>query len=401
MELDFERISEKEETYLMRTYARKPVLFVRGFGTRLWDDTGKEYIDFVSGLGTCVTGHVHGEIVAAIARQSAQLIQVSNLYYTRPQVLLAEMLVKKSFADRAFFCNSGAEANEGAIKLARKYMRERGEPQRHEIITALRSFHGRTLAALAATGQPEKAEPFQPLPPGFIHVPFNQLDALERAVGERTCGVMLEPVQGEGGVYVADKKYLQSVRKLCDAEGILFILDEVQTGMGRTGTLFAYEQYGVEPDIMTLAKGLASGLPIGAILAREEVASAFGPGDHGSTFGGGPVACAAALATLDVLFQDNLIENASRVGAYFREKLEQLTGSDTGIAEVRGMGLMLALELREGRAEEIAQIMLERGLVINHIGEKILRFLPPLSISTREVDILIKGLTETLSGRLA
>jgi acetylornithine aminotransferase/acetylornithine/N-succinyldiaminopimelate aminotransferase len=212
---------------------------------------------------------------------------------------------------------------------------------------------------------------------------------------------MLEPVQGEGGVYVADKKYLQSVRKLCDAEGILFILDEVQTGMGRTGTLFAYEQYGVEPDIMTLAKGLASGLPIGAILAREEVASAFGPGDHGSTFGGGPVACAAALATLDVLFQDNLIENASRVGAYFREKLEQLTGSDTGIAEVRGMGLMLALELREGRAEEIAQIMLERGLVINHIGEKILRFLPPLSISTREVDILIKGLTETLSGRLA
>ncbi len=396
MAITFEEIKEKEKTYLMRTYARKPVLFVRGFGSRLWDDTGKEYIDFVSGLGACVTGHVHGEVLAAIARQSAQLIQVSNWYFTIPQVLLAETLIKNSFADRVFFCNSGAEANEGAMKLARKYMREKGEAERYEIITALRSFHGRTLATLTATGAPEKAEPYKPLPEGFKHVPFNDIRALREAVGSRTCAIMLEPIQGESGVYVAEKKYLQEVRKICDREGILFILDEVQTGMGRTGFLFAYEGYGIEPDIMTIAKGLASGLPIGAFLAREEVAKAFGPGDHGTTFGGGPVPCAAALATLDVLFQENLVENVATVGQYFKERLGELKERKSGVVEVRGMGFMLALELKEERAEELVLRLLERGLVVNNIGGKILRFLPPLSISKREIDTLMDNLMELI-----
>ncbi len=396
MAFTFEEIKRKEKTYVMQTYARKPVLFVRGFGSRLWDDSGKEYIDFVSGLGACVTGHVHGEVLAAIARQSAQLIQVSNWYYTIPQVLLAEALVQHSFADRVFFCNSGAEANEGAIKLARKYMKFKGETERWEIITALRSFHGRTLATLTATGAPDKAEPYKPLPGGFKHVPFNDVEVLRDAVGSHTCAVMLEPVQGESGVYVAEKKYLQEVRKICDEQGVLLILDEVQTGIGRTGFLFAYEGYGIEPDIMTIAKGLASGLPIGAFLARGEIAEAFGPGDHGTTFGGGPVPCAAALATLDVLFQENLVENVATVGQYFKERLEKLKEAKGDIVEVRGLGLMLAIELREERAEELVLKLLERGLVVNNIGGKVLRFLPPLSISKREIDTLMETLMELI-----
>jgi len=397
-EYDLKRALKIDERCFMRTYRRLPVLFVRGFGTRLWDHEGREYVDFVSGLGACVAGHCHGEIIAAVARQSSQLIHVSNLYHTRPQGELAEMLVRSTFADRVFFCNSGTEANEAAIKLARKYMRQvRGE-ERYKVVSALRSFHGRTYGSLAATGQAEKAEPFRPLPEGFVHVPFNDAAALQEAVDGETCAVLLEPIQGEGGVYVADPSYLKRARELCQERGALLILDEVQTGMGRTGALFAHQHYGILPDVMTVAKGLAGGLPLGAVLATEEVARGFQPGDHGSTFGGNPVACAAALAVLTVLQEEQLVENAARVGSYFRDRLLGLKEEVPGIIEVRGMGLMLAVELEGMDAGKVVEECLERGYVVNNIGQSILRFLPPLTVSTREVDGLIEALREILRG---
>jgi len=398
MEYDLNKAKSQEEQHLMANYSRLPVLFVHGHGTRLWDDNGKEYVDFVSGLGACVAGHCHAEIIAAVARQVSQLIHVTNLYYTRPQGELAEMLARYTFADKVFFCNSGTEANEAAIKLARKYMREvRGE-DRFKVVSALRSFHGRTYGSLAATGQPAKAEPFSPLPSGFTHVPFNDLAALTEAVDDNTCAVLLEPIQGEGGVYVADTAYLKGAWEICRSKRVLFILDEVQTGMGRTGALFAHEHYGVTPDVMTVAKGLAGGLPIGALLASAEAARGFAPGDHGSTFGGNPVVCAAALAVLMVLHEEQLVDNAARVGAYFRGELAALQRGTDAISEVRGMGLMLAAELTEAKAPDIVLACLERGFVVNNIGDKILRFLPPLSISTREVDGLIAVLGELLAG---
>jgi acetylornithine/N-succinyldiaminopimelate aminotransferase len=397
MNYDLEKAKGQEENFLIANYARLPVLFVRGSGTLLWDDTGKEYVDFVSGLGACVTGHCHAEVIAAVVRQVTQLIHVTNLYYTRPQNELAEMLSNYTFADKAFFCNSGTEASEAAIKLARKYMREVKKEDRYKIVTALRSFHGRTLGSLAATGQPDKAVPFKPLAPGFTHVPFNDLDALKKAVDNETCAVFLEPVQGEGGVYVAEPAYLVGASEICSSSGALLILDEVQTGMGRTGALFAHEHYGITPDIMTVAKGLASGLPIGALLATNEVARGFAPGDHGSTFGGNPVVCSAALATLMVLKEEQLIENAAQIGEYFHNKLKTLQDKTGAIAEVRGMGLMLAIELKEENAKEVVGSCLEKGYVVNNIGVNILRFLPPLSISTREVDNLVDVLEEILS----
>ncbi len=398
MDYDLERAKSQESDFLMRNYARLPVLFVRGHGTRLWDDTGKEYVDFVSGLGACVAGHCHPEIIAAIVRQASQLIHVSNLYFNRPQGELAEMLARFTFAEKAFFCNSGTEAVEAALKLARKYMRAvRGE-ERYVIVSALRSFHGRGYGAMAATGQPGKSQLFGPMPEGFVHVPFNDLPALEAVVGEDTCAVLLEPIQGEGGVYVADPGYLKSVRELCRDSGALLILDEVQSGMGRTGALFAHEHYGITPDIMTIAKGLAGGLPIGAMLTTAEVAKGFGPGDYGTTFGGNPVVCSAALATLTVLFEEQLVENAGQVGAYFKEKLEGLLRSSGALSEVRGIGLMLAVELKQEKAREIVQSCLQQGYVVNNIGPNILRFLPPLSISTREIDGLVATLEELLSG---
>jgi acetylornithine/N-succinyldiaminopimelate aminotransferase len=397
MEYNLDMAKEQEANYLMANYTRLPVLFVHGYGTRLWDDTGKEYVDFVSGLGACVAGHCHAEIIAAVARQVSQLIHVTNLYYSRPQGELAEMLARYTFAEKVFFCNSGTEANEAALKLARKYMREiRGE-NRYKIVSALKSFHGRTYGSLAATGQPEKAKPFSPLPSGFAHVPFNDLEALDEAVDETTCAVLLEPVQGEGGVYVAEPSYLKGAAELCAMRGALLILDEVQSGMGRTGALFAHEHYGVVPDVMTVAKGLAGGLPIGAMLATAEAAKGFAPGDHGSTFGGNPVVCAAALAVMMVLQEEQLVENAARVGAYFKGRLEGLRESTGAIADVRGMGLMLAAELKEERAAEIVLACLEKGYVVNNIGASILRFLPPLSVSTREVDGLVEELGRLLS----
>lgn len=397
MDYSLQKAEEQGKRFLMSNYDRIPVLFVHGHGTRLWDDKGKEYVDFVSGLGACVAGHCHAEIIAAVARQVSQLVHVSNLYYIQPQGELAEMLARHTFADKAFFCNSGTEANEAAIKLARKYMRQvRGE-DRYKVVSALRSFHGRTFGALAATGQPAKAEPFCPLPSGFAHVEFNDLDALEEEVDETTCAVLLEPIQGEGGVYPAEPAYLQGAREICDRKGALFILDEVQTGMGRTGALFAHEHYGVTPDVMAVAKGLAGGLPIGALLASGEAAKGFAPGDHGSTFGGNPVVCAAALALMTILREEQLVENAARVGDHFKDRLTALQESTGAIREVRGMGLMLAAELVTENAKEIMMSCLEKGYVINNIGGNILRFLPPLSISTREVDGLIAVLDGLLS----
>lgn len=399
MDYDLEKAKSQESNYLMGNYARLPVLFVRGLGTRLWDDTGKEYIDFVSGLGACVAGHCHAEMIAAVVRQVTQLIHVSNLYYNRPQCELAEMLARFTFADKTFFCNSGTEAVEAAIKLARKYMRAiRGE-DRYVIVSALRSFHGRTYGSMAATGQPEKYELFGPMPPGFVHVPFNDLSALEDAVGNDTCAVLLEPIQGEGGVYVADPGYLKGAWELCREKEALLILDEVQCGMGRSGALFAHEHYGITPDMMTIAKGLAGGLPIGALLTTEEAAKGFVPGDYGSTFGGNPLVCSAALATMMVLREGQLVENAGQVGEYFKQKLAGLQESTGALTEVRGIGLMLAVELEQEKAREIVEACLERGYVINNIGQNILRFLPPLSISRREVDGLIDVLGELLSGR--
>ncbi len=396
MEYDLERAKSQEEVYLVANYSRLPVLFMHGHGTRLWDDTGKEYVDFVSGLGACVAGHCHAEIIAAVARQVSQLVHVTNLYYTQPQGELAEMLARYSFAEKAFFCNSGTEANEAAIKLARKYMRDVKGEERYKVVSALKSFHGRTYGALAATGQPAKAEPFGPMPSGFAHVPFNDLEALEEAVDEATCAVLLEPIQGEGGVYVPEPSYLKGAWEICRRKGALFVLDEVQTGMGRTGVLFAHEHFGVTPDVMTVAKGLAGGLPIGAMLTTAEVARGFAAGDHGSTFGGNPVVCAAALAVMTLLREENLIDNAARVGCYFKERLLALHAGTAAVAEVRGMGLMLAVELAQDRAKEIVLACLKRGYVVNNIGDNILRFLPPLSISTREVDGLVAVLAELL-----
>ncbi|MDI6892790.1 MAG: acetylornithine transaminase [Actinomycetota bacterium] len=395
--MDINTYIEKESRYHMHTYSRLPVVFVRGSGCRLWDVEGKEYLDFVSGLGMSSIGHCHPAVVKAVQSQIEELIHVSNLYYTRPQIELAEKLVGASFGDKCFFANSGAEANEGVIKLVRKYAKQNLGEGKYETVTAYRSFHGRTMKMLAATGQPEKQKPFEPLPPGFVHVPLNDLGALKEAITERTCAVMLEPIQGEGGVYPCELDYLRGVRQICDEKGLLLILDEVQTGLGRTGKMFAYEHYGIEPDVMSLAKGLGGGLPIGTFIAKEEIARAFEPGDHGSTFGGGPVVCSAALAALRVLDEEGLVENCARVGDYFKRKLEKLGRQGSMVREVRGFGLMLGIELEQGVAKDIVSRALPKGVIINNIGANILRFLPPLCITEREVDVVIEVLGELLN----
>ena len=392
-----ESIIELEKQYHVGVYKRLPVCFVKGKGTRLWDTEGKEYLDFVAGLGVLNIGHSHPRFVEAIKKQVESLTHVSNLFYTTNQLELARDLSTLFDQGKCFFANSGTEANEGAIKLARKYARLNLTGDRFEVITALRSFHGRTLAMVAATGQPEKQNPYRPLPPGFIHVPLNDFSALEKAITERTCAIMLEPIQGEGGVYPCSKEYLKSVREICNERAILLILDEVQTGIGRTGKMFAYEHYGIGPDIITLAKGLGSGFPIGAIVAKDRVAQAFKHSDHASTFGGGPLATAAATMTLKILREEKLVKKASEVGAYFKSTLEEWAQKNSTIKEVRGMGLMLGLELTREVAKDIVLNCLKKGLVINGIGQTILRFLPPLSVTEQEVDQAVAILEEVLS----
>jgi len=379
------QILELSDRYVMNTYGRLPLAPVKGAGVRLWDADGKEYLDFVAGIAVCALGHCHPAVAEAVAEQARRLMHVSNLYYIESQARLAQLLVENSCGDRVFFCNSGAEANEAAIKLARKYAKLHCGPEKYEIITALKSFHGRTLATITATGQPKYQKGFEPLPPGFKYVPFNDLAALEAAVGPHTCAVMLEPVQGEGGVHPAQSDYLKGVADLCRRHGLLLIFDEVQCGLGRTGRLFAYQHYGVEPDLFTLAKALGNGFPIGAMIAKEKVAAAFSPGDHASTFGGNPLACTAALATLEYMLKNGVVENAARVGAYLKERLVELAGRFPFIREVRGLGLLLGLELTIEGAPIVSRCR-ERGLLINCVDDRILRFLPPLIIGTEEVD---------------
>jgi len=379
---------EKSDKYIMKTYGRFPIVPVRGAGCRLWDADGREYLDFLGGVAVNNLGHCHPKVVAALQEQAAQLIHCSNFYQIPQQIELAELLCSHSFADKAFFCNSGAEANEAAIKLARKYSREKFGTERYEIITATDSFHGRTMATVSATGQEKVQRFFDPLLHGFSHVPFNDVAAMEAAVSSASCAIMLEPIQGEGGVNVPSADYFREIRRICDKHNLLLIFDEVQVGMGRTGKLFAYEHFGVTPDIMTLAKALAGGAPIGAMLARDEVAAAFTPGTHGSTFGGNPLVCAAAIATLRVLLEEGILKRTVENGEYLTAKLETLAGKYPFVQGVRGFGLMIGMSLAIPAAD-IVKKGHARGLLLNVVHDTVLRFVPPLVVTREEIDKMI------------
>ena len=379
-----QEIIDLNSKYLCTTYARFPFAFVRGQGCRLWDADGKAYLDFFASLAVMNLGQCHPAVVKAVYEQVSTLTHISNLHHTVPQARLAELLCSHSFADKVFFCNSGAEANEAAIKLARKYGGDKREG-RYEILTTLGSFHGRTMAAISATGQEKVRQGFAPLLEGFRYVPYDDLEAMEAAISERTIAIMVEPIQGEGGVVVPKPEYLKSLRDLCDGKGLLLILDEVQTGMGRTGKLFAHEHERITPDIMTLAKALGGGIPIGAMLARSEIAESFNLGSHGSTFGGNAVACAAGIAVLNTLLHDGVLENCRAMGEYFLSRLNALKERFSFIKEVRGKGLILGAELdREGAG--IVDTCLKEGLLINNTAGKVLRFIPPLIITKTEID---------------
>ena len=367
------------DRYLMQTGRRLPVTFVRGRGCVLYDDAGREYLDLVAGIAVNLLGHAHPDVTAAITRQSAELIHASNLYFTQPQVELARRLVELSFPSRVFFCNSGAEANEAAIKLARKWG-TRNRDGAFEIITTTGSFHGRTLATVTAGGQHKYSDPFQPLPDGFVHVPYNDARAVEEATTDKTVAVMLEPVMGEIGVIPAAPGYLRRVREWCDAKNLLLILDEVQTGLGRTGRWFAHQHAGITPDVMTLAKGLGGGVPIGACLANQR-ADVFEPGDHGSTFGGNPLACAVAATVLHVIDRDGLVGHAAEMGDLLGASLR-----DLGAKSTRGAGLMQAFEFEDPRAKAFQQSCLEAGLVVNAVDDHSIRLVPPLIVTAKEID---------------
>ncbi len=388
--MDTKKLFEESSRYLMNTYKRFPVVLRKGRGMKVWGGDGKEYLDFVGGIAVNCLGHCHPKVVIALQKQAQRLLHVSNYYHIEPQINLARMLVEASFADKAFFCNSGAEANEAAIKLARTYFQQHVGKNKFEVITALNSFHGRTFGALSATGQLKFKAGFGPLVPGFTHVDFNDVDAIERAITKETCAVLLEPIQGEGGVKIPDADYLRSVRKLCDEHEILLILDEVQTGIGRTGSLFAYEHFGMAPDIMTIAKGLGGGVPIGAMLATEKIAAAFQPGSHASTFGGNPLVCAAAVATLDAILEDGFIlDQCRRMGKYLQKGLEDLKKEfPSKIADIRGLGLLVGMELTRDGAP-VVESCLERGVLINCTSGNVLRFTPPLIVTEKEIDHLI------------
>ena len=378
----------RSERVIMKTYGRYPIVPVRGAGCELWDADGKRYLDFLAGVAVNNLGHCHPRVVKAIQEQAATLIHCSNYYQIPQQIELAELLCAHCFADQAFFCNSGAEANEAAIKLARKYSRETFGPERYRIITAAESFHGRTMATVSATGQEKVQRFFDPLLHGFSHVPFNDLGALTAAISPETCAIMLEPIQGEGGINVPSVEYMRGVRQLCDEHNLLLIFDEVQTGLGRTGKLFAHEHFGVTPDIMTLAKALAGGAPIGTMLARAEVAAAFTPGTHGSTFGGNPLMTAAALAAVRTLLEEGLLDQAMSRGAYLTMKLNQLKARYPFVLEVRGIGLMIGMGLSIPGGE-IVKTGHERGVLLNCTHDTVLRFVPPLTVSEAQIDEMI------------
>ncbi|MCL2760305.1 MAG: acetylornithine transaminase [Desulfuromonadales bacterium] len=389
--MNTEKWIEKSDKYIMKTYGRYPIVPVRGKGCKLWDVDGKEYLDFLGGVAVNNLGHCHSNVVKAIQEQATTLIHCSNYYQIPQQIELAELLCSLSFADKAFFCNSGAEANEAAIKLARKYSRDKtGKSDRYGIITATDSFHGRTLATVSATGQEKIQRFFDPLLHGFTHVAFDDVAAIEAAITDDTCAVMLEPIQGEGGVNVPSPGYLAGVRELCNKYGLLLILDEVQVGMGRTGKLFAYEHFGITPDIITLAKALAGGVPIGAMLATDDVATAFSPGTHGSTFGGNPLATAAALAAVRTIVEEGILNSAEEMGEYLVGELETLHKKyPVIIKEVRGIGLMIGMALTIPGGD-IVKAGHERGVLLNTTHDTVLRFVPPLIVSKQEVNEMIR-----------
>jgi len=386
-----EQLVPDEAKYIMGTFRRLPVTFVEGHGLTVVDDQGKEYMDLVGGIAVNLLGHSHPAVAEAVARQSAKLIHTSNLYYSEPQVALAKRLVELSFPSRVFFCNSGAEANEAAIKIAHKWGKQH-KGGAFEIITAEKSFHGRTMGAVAATGQPKYQEAFQPLVPGFTHVPYGDLEAVKAATGDNTVAVMVEPVIGEGGVIVPPDGYLKGLRAWCDEADLLLIVDEVQTGFGRTGRWFAYQREGIVPDVMTLAKGLGGGVPIGACLAAPR-ADVFEPGDHGSTFGGQPLACTAALATLEVIESQRLVEHAAEVGELLHDSLAQVPG----ISTVRGRGMMQAVVFNEPQAKTVQNRCLEAGLVVNAVDDHVLRLVPPLIMTADDVEKAVEILKTAAS----
>jgi len=394
--MDSQTLMMLSEKYVANTYTRYPVLLVRGKGTRVWDLEGEEYLDFLSGLAVCNLGHCHPRVVKTIQDQAEKLIHVSNFYYIEPQIQLASLLCKHSFADKVFFCNSGAEANEGAFKLARKFAKEKVEKDRYEIITMERSFHGRTLATLAATGQEKFHKGYEPLMPGFKYVPFNDIGAVKNAIDPKTCAVMVEPIQGEGGVNCPSEGYLKALRDICDEKRLLLIFDEVQVGMGRTGKLFAYEHEGVEPDMLTLAKSLAGGVPIGALLIKKGIADSFKPGDHASTFGGNPLASAAGVAALTTILEEGMLENCQKMGDYFLSKLGEIKNRFSFVKEVRGRGLILGIELKIDGGSIVTE-MLKKKILINCTMGNVLRFLPPLIVTKEEIDRVVKALEEVFS----
>lgn len=375
---------ELDKKYFMQTIVRHPLTLVRGEGLRVWDDTGKEYLDCVGGLAVNCLGHCHPVVVNALTEQAGTLMQVSLWYYNKPMLQLAELLVQNSCMDKVFICNSGLEANEGAIKLARRYgaLKLNGA---YEVITTNMSFHGRSLALTAATGQEKMHKPFEPLPAGFINVENNSIDAIKTATTEKTCAVMLEPIQAEGGVNVPIEGFLKQVREWCDEKGILLIFDEVQTGVGRLGTLFGYQLYGVEPDIMSLAKGLGGGIPIGALLAKEN-AAVFTLGDHNATFGGNPTTSATAYATLKYMIENDISGNARKVGQYLKQGLQNLKDKYGFVTEVRGEGLLLAMEFDKDISADVVDNCIENGMLINKLKTNAIRFIPPLVMTTEEAD---------------
>ena len=385
----------KTDNFVFQTYQRQGKALVRGEGVYLWDEDGKKYIDFLAGIAVVSLGHCHPKITEAISRQASTLVHVSNLFYTMPQADLASKLCEKSFADRVFFANSGAEANEAAIKLSRRYFQKKGEKDRFKIITMEQSFHGRTMATLTATGQDKIKDGFYPLLKGFSHVPFNDIDALKNQIDETVCAIMLEPVQGEGGIIPADPDYLLAVRQLCNDKKILLIFDEIQCGMGRCGTLFAHELYGITPDIMTIAKALGNGFPIGAMLATQNAATGFDYGSHATTFGGTPLATAAALEVMNIISQNIFLDKVHQIGEYFKGELLKLKEKHTKVVEVRGKGLLLGLEIDKDAGFFVGKLF-EKGFIINGIQDKILRFAPPLIIEKQEIDKLILALDSLL-----
>jgi acetylornithine aminotransferase/acetylornithine/N-succinyldiaminopimelate aminotransferase len=387
-------VMERERKVYMPTFRRQPLVLVRGEGCYVWDDAGNRYLDLVAGIAVNVLGHAHPAIIAALTAQAQLLMHTSNLYYTIPQIELAELLVELTGMDHVFFTNSGAEANETAIKLARKYGK-RYRNGAYAIITAKQSFHGRTLTALAATGQEKYQAPFTPLPPGFSHVPFNDFDAMRAATTEDTVGIMLEPVQGESGIYPADPTYLQAVRAWCDERGLLLILDEIQSGMGRTGTFLASQGYGVQGDIVTLAKGLCGGLPAGAALARGN-ASSFEAGDHGSTLGGNPLVCAVGVATIRTLLDQGIIRHAAEAGAHLLAGLQGLEAEVPAVMSSRGRGLMAAIDFTTPIAADVVAQARARGLILNNTGPATIRMVPPLIITEAELDSALLTLGEAI-----